>query len=190
MAYLEAAFEEGDPSLVAAVLGDIARAKGTAQIARDTGLSRERLYKALSSKDNPEFATIIKVVSARVSGCMRRRCDVLLSADSFLAFRSEQSNCAYDMAVRVTFDPAKNERNVRERNLSFESVAEFDFDNALVQTDSRQEYGETRYVALGNLRGRLHVLRFTETPDGIRVISFRKANDREVRNYAEVQTTD
>lgn len=91
MAYLEAAFEEGDPSLVAAVLGDIARAKGTAQIARDTGLSRERLYKALSSEDNPEFAKIIKVVSALVSGCMRRRCDVLLSADSFLAFRSEQS---------------------------------------------------------------------------------------------------
>lgn len=92
--------------------------------------------------------------------------------------------------MRITFDPAKNERNIRERKLPFESAAEFDFENAIVQTDSRQEYGETRYVALGNLRARLHVLCFTETPDGIRVISFRKANDREVRNYAKVQTTD
>ena len=63
-AYLEAAFEAGDPSLVAAALGDIARAKGMAQIARDTGLGRESLYKALSPEGNPEFATIMKVVSA------------------------------------------------------------------------------------------------------------------------------
>ena len=63
-AYLAAAFEEGDPCLVAAALGDIARAKGMAQIARDTGLGRESLYKALSSEGNPEFATIMKVVSA------------------------------------------------------------------------------------------------------------------------------
>ena len=63
-AYLEAAFEEGDPSLIAAALGDIARAKGMAQIARDTGLGRESLYKALSSEGTPEFATIMKVVSA------------------------------------------------------------------------------------------------------------------------------
>lgn len=94
------------------------------------------------------------------------------------------------MIVRITFDPAKNEHNIRERNLPFESAAAFDFENALVQIDARQEYGETRYVALGNLRGRLHVLCFTETPEGIRVISFRKANDREVRNYAQVQTAN
>jgi uncharacterized DUF497 family protein len=92
--------------------------------------------------------------------------------------------------VRITFDPTKNERNIRERNLPFESAAEFDFESALAGTDSRQEYGETRYVALGNLRGRLHVLCFTETPDGIRIISFRKANDREIRHYAKAQTTD
>ena len=63
-AYLEAAFKEGDPALVAAVLGDIARAKGMAQIARETGLGRESLYKALSPEGNPEFATILKVVQA------------------------------------------------------------------------------------------------------------------------------
>ncbi len=63
-AYLEAALDEGDPSLVAAALGDIARAKGMAQIARDTGLGRESLYKALSPEGNPEFATVMKVVRA------------------------------------------------------------------------------------------------------------------------------
>ena len=63
-AYLEAAFEEGDPSLVATALGDIARAKGIAQIASDTGLGHESLYKALSPEGNTEFATIMKVVRA------------------------------------------------------------------------------------------------------------------------------
>jgi probable addiction module antidote protein len=64
VAYLEAALEEADPALVAAALGDIARAKGMTQVARDAGLGRESLYKALSPSGNPEFATILKVVSA------------------------------------------------------------------------------------------------------------------------------
>lgn len=62
--YLEAALEDGDPALVAAALGDIARAKGMADIARETGLGRESLYKALSPEGNPEFATVMKVVRA------------------------------------------------------------------------------------------------------------------------------
>jgi probable addiction module antidote protein len=64
VAYLEAALEEADPALVAAALGDIARAKGMTQVARDAGLGRESLYKALSPSGNPEFSTILKVVSA------------------------------------------------------------------------------------------------------------------------------
>jgi len=63
-AYLEAALEEGDPALVAAALGDIARAKGMGNLARETGLGRESLYKALSADGNPELATILKVVKA------------------------------------------------------------------------------------------------------------------------------
>lgn len=63
-AYLEAALEEGDAALVAAALGDIARAKGMTEIARQTGLGRESLYKALSPEGNPEFSTILKVVRA------------------------------------------------------------------------------------------------------------------------------
>ena len=62
--YLEAALEEGDPTLIAAALGDIARAKGMTQVAREAGLGRESLYKARSPAGNPEFATILKVVAA------------------------------------------------------------------------------------------------------------------------------
>lgn len=62
--YLEAVFEDGDPALVAAALGDIARAKGMSKVARDAGLGRESLYKALSPDGNPEFATVLKVIRA------------------------------------------------------------------------------------------------------------------------------
>lgn len=63
-AYLEAVLEEDDPVLFAAALGDIARAKGMTQLARDTGLGRESLYKALSADGNPELATVFKVMRA------------------------------------------------------------------------------------------------------------------------------
>ena len=62
--YLEAALEEADPALFAAALGDIARARGMSQIADETGLGRESLYKALSADGNPSFATVLKVVAA------------------------------------------------------------------------------------------------------------------------------
>jgi probable addiction module antidote protein len=61
-AYLEAALEDGDPALVAAALGDIARAKGMSEVAKAAGLGRESLYKALSPDGNPELATVLKVV--------------------------------------------------------------------------------------------------------------------------------
>ena len=62
--YLEAAFEDGDPGLIAAALGDVARTKGMTKVAADTGLGRESLYKALSPDGNPEFATVLKVMQA------------------------------------------------------------------------------------------------------------------------------
>ena len=65
-AYLEACIEEaqGDASFIAKALGDIARSKGMSQVARDTGLSRESLYKALSGERSPNFDTILKVINA------------------------------------------------------------------------------------------------------------------------------
>ena len=66
VAYLEACLEEanGDAAFIAKALGDIARAKGMAQVARDAGLSRESLYKALSGERTPAFDTILKVLGA------------------------------------------------------------------------------------------------------------------------------
>lgn len=87
----------------------------------------------------------------------------------------------------ITFDPAKNTRNITARGLSFERVAEFDFETAVFSVDDRRDYGETRQRALGFIDTRLHSLVFVETATGIRVISFRKANRREVERY-ESQT--
>jgi uncharacterized protein len=92
--------------------------------------------------------------------------------------------------VRIIFDPAKNERNIRDRGLSFESAAEFDFEGALYAVDERRDYSETRYIAVGMLGVRLHVLCFADATEGIRVISFRKANAREVKRYAEAKAAD
>jgi probable addiction module antidote protein len=65
-AYLEAAIEEsdGDAAFIAMALGDIARAKGMAELARETGLGRESLYKALSAEGNPQLSTVLKVAKA------------------------------------------------------------------------------------------------------------------------------
>jgi probable addiction module antidote protein len=63
-AYLVAASEDGDPQVVAAAIGDIVRARNVSKIARDTGLTREGIYKALSPEGNPSFATVWKVVRA------------------------------------------------------------------------------------------------------------------------------
>jgi probable addiction module antidote protein len=63
-AYLEEALETEDPAFIAHALGTVARARGMSQIAKETGLSRESLYKALSTEGNPEFSTVIRVMKA------------------------------------------------------------------------------------------------------------------------------
>lgn len=64
LAYLDAAMEDGDPAVITAALGDVARARGMSQVARDAGMSRESLYRALSAEGNPEFATVLRVMKA------------------------------------------------------------------------------------------------------------------------------
>jgi|SRR3954447_5703769 probable addiction module antidote protein len=71
-AYVDAALEEGDPKLVAAALGDAARARGMTALARQTGLSRESLYRARSSDGNPELATVLKVLGLEARAMTRR----------------------------------------------------------------------------------------------------------------------
>jgi uncharacterized DUF497 family protein len=88
----------------------------------------------------------------------------------------------------ISYDPAKNERNIRERGLSFERAADFDFETAAFFTEFRK--GETRRVAVGYLDKRLHLLCYIPQPDGIRVISFRKTNKREAKLYGKPQNLD
>ena len=64
IAYLNAALDDGDPALISAALGDIARAHGMAQLAKETGITRDGLYKALSPTGNPSFSTVQMVIEA------------------------------------------------------------------------------------------------------------------------------
>jgi len=89
--------------------------------------------------------------------------------------------------MEITFDPVKNAHNIESRGLSFERVRDFEFEMALFTPDLRRDYGEARIRALGWLDKRMHALVFVETQLGIRVVSFRKANKREVKIY-ETQT--
>lgn len=83
----------------------------------------------------------------------------------------------------ISFDPAKSGRNARERGLPFDRVYEFDFDTAAIWPDLRFNYPEPRFIATGLIGARVHVVCYTPTAEGIRVISFRKANDREAGRY-------
>lgn len=85
--------------------------------------------------------------------------------------------------MSISFDPLKSERNARGRGLPFELVNEFDFDTAVVRADVRFDYPEPRFIATGLIGARVHVVCYTPTVEGIRIISFRKANDREVARY-------
>lgn len=64
LAYLNAAFEDGDPELIAAALGDVARAKGMSKVAKTAGVSREALYKSLSKEGDPKLTTLLGVAKA------------------------------------------------------------------------------------------------------------------------------
>jgi len=87
--------------------------------------------------------------------------------------------------VEISFDPSKNAKNLSERQLSSTRVIDFDWGGALVKEDVRKNYPERRFIAIGYLDKRLHVLCFAETELGIRVISFRKANEKEGKVYEQ-----
>ncbi len=83
--------------------------------------------------------------------------------------------------MRITFDPAKNAKNIAERNLPFDLVAGLAWETAVLQEDRRKDYGETRVRVLAHLGLRLHVAVITLRGDAVHVISFRKANGKEVK---------
>jgi uncharacterized protein len=90
--------------------------------------------------------------------------------------------------VEITYDPRKNERNIRERDLPFDRAADFDFETAVII--SRIRDGDIRRLAIGYLDDRLRVLCYFPQSDGIRVISFRKANRREAKRCGKTQTIE
>lgn len=87
--------------------------------------------------------------------------------------------------MRITFDPVKNDRNVFERGLSFELVAALEWVKAVSVEDTRKDYGERRLRVLAYLGNRLHVAVVTMRGDAVHVISFRKANRKEVKFYEQ-----
>lgn len=85
----------------------------------------------------------------------------------------------------IEYDPEKCRTNVNNRGLSFDLVAQFDFESALTRIDDRKEYPEVRHQSLGYIGERLHVVVYTMLSTGMRVISLRKANPREVERYEQ-----
>lgn len=87
--------------------------------------------------------------------------------------------------MEIEFDPAKDERNIAKHGVSFQAAEGFDWDTAFEREDDRFDYGEVRFVALGMIGGRLHVLAFAEGShdDAVRAISLRPAEKHEVRFY-------
>jgi uncharacterized protein len=84
-----------------------------------------------------------------------------------------------------TFDPDKNAKNIAERGLSFERVADLDWDTAVIVVDTRRDYGEPRLRVMARLDGVLHAAVVTPRGRDLRVISFRRANKREVKLYGK-----
>ena len=93
--------------------------------------------------------------------------------------------------TEITFDPAKNAANVRERGLPFSLVKdEFDWVGAQMVEDRRRDYGERRFRALGFIGTRLHAVVYAPRATGMQVISLRKANRREEKGYAKKTESD
>ena len=85
----------------------------------------------------------------------------------------------------ISFDPGKSQRNELERGLPFSLVEQLDWSTAWMVEDVRENYGERRYLVLGVIRERLHAIVFTPREGRVHVISLRKANQREVKQYAQ-----
>jgi len=81
------------------------------------------------------------------------------------------------------WDVEKCERNLKDYGVDFAAVEDFSWDASLTLQDVRNEYCEERFISVAPIQGRLHVLVWTPRDGSVRVISLRKANSREVRNY-------
>lgn len=87
--------------------------------------------------------------------------------------------------MNITFDPEKDRANFAKHGVSLALALELDWEKALIWEDDRKDYGEPRMCALTILVDRVYFVAFVDRADGRRVISLRKANDREVIRYAK-----
>lgn len=87
--------------------------------------------------------------------------------------------------MKIEWDEAKRTETLNARGLDFADVARLDWDTALTAQDARTDYGEDRFVTIGFIGNRLHVIGWTWRGDALRVFSLRKANSREVRKYEQ-----
>lgn len=83
--------------------------------------------------------------------------------------------------MEYEWDPAKAKANL----VAFEDIADFDWDTSIIKVDDRFPYGERRFGASGMVNGRLHIVIYTRRDERVRLISLRKANDREVREHGK-----
>lgn len=83
----------------------------------------------------------------------------------------------------MEWDEAKRQWTLQNRGLDFADVGDFEFETSITTLDGRKDYGESRYISTGYLRGRLCVLCWTARSGELRIISLRKANDREKKAY-------
>ena len=87
--------------------------------------------------------------------------------------------------MKITCDPTKDAVNVSKHGVSLALATELEWDSAVIWPDARHEYGETRMAAIGYIGLRLYYVAFVDRAEGRRIISLRKANQREVKRYAE-----
>ncbi|KAF0117599.1 MAG: hypothetical protein FD128_229 [Hyphomonadaceae bacterium] len=96
--------------------------------------------------------------------------------------------CAYNKDLEIEFDPKKNEMNVRKHGISLGDFALMNFEKSIATGDDRYEYGEPRFTIFAPISGRLYCAIITFRNENIRVISLRKANDREFDSYGKIVT--
>jgi uncharacterized DUF497 family protein len=87
--------------------------------------------------------------------------------------------------VEIAFDARKDSANIEKHGVSLREAGSFEWDTAAIWPDTRRNYGEARIAGIGYIGQRLFFLVYVERVKSCRVISLRKANDREVRRYAE-----
>jgi len=87
--------------------------------------------------------------------------------------------------LNYEFDPAKDESNLDKHGLSLADADDFEWEAAVVREDARKPYAEPRFKATGYIGDRLHVMVFCLRAETVRVISLRKANSREAKDYAK-----